>query len=380
MTIDKQKTGSTRQVIFFGSMLLLFALWLAFVCDLWNNYQTYSIFFPKISYLQEFQALHPGNRGGFQLYILCLGLPAATFFLLVLLPKVLARLFPRYRVWNIGYIVVCCLLILLMALLAPTVTKLYHNGEFFKALLKGYPSIYLKKLTTLNIHLTTAFFFLFVVFSAVLLVLEVFRKKPEGGLHTARRVGITLAFCVVLAVILSVSSLLLLNALALFSRNAVSSVYSHCVRNASVPMLAFVSLICAPIMEEIAFRGVICRGFSRVSHRWVAILLSAIAFGLWHRNLGQFVYTFVWGIMYGYLYLSTDRLCYTTLMHFLSNLIAILAHSEKSTCVFGQQLLFNGLRERLLELPAVASILLLILCIAAGVFILRRVKKINEST
>ena len=50
-----------------------------------------------------------------------------------------------------------------------------------------------------------------------------------------------------------------------------------------------------------------------------AILLSGLAFGLFHMNLFQFFYAFLLGVMFGYIYMRTSKLRYSTAMHMIIN-------------------------------------------------------------
>ena len=50
-----------------------------------------------------------------------------------------------------------------------------------------------------------------------------------------------------------------------------------------------------------------------------AILLSALAFALFHTNMFQLFYTFGLGLIFGYVYVRTSRLRYSLLMHMIIN-------------------------------------------------------------
>ncbi|PJM78914.1 CPBP family intramembrane glutamic endopeptidase [Bifidobacterium scaligerum] len=77
--------------------------------------------------------------------------------------------------------------------------------------------------------------------------------------------------------------------------------------------------ILAPICEEWLFRKQIISRLRRYGEK-TAIVLSAIAFGLFHINLFQFFYAFGLGLIFGYIYTRTSRLRYTIVLHMLINL------------------------------------------------------------
>jgi len=76
--------------------------------------------------------------------------------------------------------------------------------------------------------------------------------------------------------------------------------------------------ICAPIMEELVFRKLLINRTLRYGEG-VSIILSGLMFGLFHGNLNQFVYTFVMGVFWGFIYVKTGRVLYTIIMHALMN-------------------------------------------------------------
>ena len=84
-------------------------------------------------------------------------------------------------------------------------------------------------------------------------------------------------------------------------------------------------LILAPVMEEMAFRGLILTKTRQFSSTWFAVVFSSILFGLWHRNLGQFFATTSMGIVFSWIYLKTGKLRCAMLSHCLSNLFLALS-------------------------------------------------------
>lgn len=78
----------------------------------------------------------------------------------------------------------------------------------------------------------------------------------------------------------------------------------------------------APIGEELVFRGVIMKYARRVMPFIWANLLQAVLFGIYHMNVVQGVYTFVIGLLFGYLVKKCDSLLPTITVHFVLNVFA----------------------------------------------------------
>ena len=77
-------------------------------------------------------------------------------------------------------------------------------------------------------------------------------------------------------------------------------------------------VIVGPIFEEWLFRKQLIDRTRKYGEK-TAILLSGLAFGLFHMNLFQFFYAFLLGLMFGYVYTRTSKLRYSTAMHMIIN-------------------------------------------------------------
>lgn len=86
------------------------------------------------------------------------------------------------------------------------------------------------------------------------------------------------------------------------------------------PLKIVVVVILAPLVEEY-----LCRKFlidrTRQYGEKIAVLLSAVTFGLLHQNLFQFFYAFALGLLFAYIYLRTGRLRYSILLHGIVNFL-----------------------------------------------------------
>ena len=93
-------------------------------------------------------------------------------------------------------------------------------------------------------------------------------------------------------------------------------------------LLIFAVGIVGPIAEELVFRaGVLkylCQGFPK----WIAIILSAVVFGIMHAGPIGFIYAGGIGIFMGWLFVATNSVIPSTLFHIVYNMTSILLPSE----------------------------------------------------
>ena len=78
------------------------------------------------------------------------------------------------------------------------------------------------------------------------------------------------------------------------------------------------------VCEELAFRGFVLSGLRHIGHKWTAIGLSAVAFGLVHTILQQQIGAAAVGLVLGYLAIQTGNLLLCILFHAIYNGLAFL--------------------------------------------------------
>ena len=81
-----------------------------------------------------------------------------------------------------------------------------------------------------------------------------------------------------------------------------------------------VMVILAPIIEEYIFRKQLIDRMN-IYGEGLAVVTSALMFGLFHGNLSQLFYAFALGLVFGYVYLKTGRLRYSVGLHMLINFL-----------------------------------------------------------
>lgn len=85
-------------------------------------------------------------------------------------------------------------------------------------------------------------------------------------------------------------------------------------------LMMIYSVFLAPISEELIFRGVTLRIARRAFPFWLANIIQALLFGIFHMNPLQGCYTFILGLFIGYICEKGGTLYHAILFHFLFNL------------------------------------------------------------
>ena len=93
--------------------------------------------------------------------------------------------------------------------------------------------------------------------------------------------------------------------------------------------------IFGPIAEEIGFRGVLLGGLLKTRCRpWLAILISAIAFGLLHKFPMAFFGSIIFGIIVGWLYWRTGSIIPCVIVHIANNSLTAIDSTGWNNTVF----------------------------------------------
>ena len=85
------------------------------------------------------------------------------------------------------------------------------------------------------------------------------------------------------------------------------------------------------IFEEFTHRGVLLNNLREECGDIYAIVMSAFMFALMHQNIQQFLYTFVGGLILGYLTVYTKSIFPAMFVHFLNNAWSVLTSYSYQT-------------------------------------------------
>lgn len=125
---------------------------------------------------------------------------------------------------------------------------------------------------------------------------------------------------------------------------------------------ALYTVIAAPIYEEVIFRKLICGRLLKYG-QGIAIVISALIFGLFHGNLNQFFYAFLMGLFFAYVYAKTGSIRNTIILHMMVNAlgsvisVALVQHMDVETTA-GQ--IGVGIYSICVYVIAIAGIIMLI--------------------
>ena len=103
-----------------------------------------------------------------------------------------------------------------------------------------------------------------------------------------------------------------------FGKDLYAYMASTSVNTSDISMFLYVGLA-APLFEELVFRGLLMRSIEPYGQR-LAIVLSALLFGLYHGNPVQTPYAFLVGLVLGYVAMEYNIL-WAMVLHMFNNLI-----------------------------------------------------------
>lgn len=116
----------------------------------------------------------------------------------------------------------------------------------------------------------------------------------------------------------SVISNVFTNILSAILGYTVNNDTSDLILDTPVWIVILVAVIIGPIFEELIFRKILIDRMSVYGDR-LAIVVSAVSFGIFHGNFSQVLYATAIGFIFGYVYSKTRNVIYTSLLHILLN-------------------------------------------------------------
>ena len=84
------------------------------------------------------------------------------------------------------------------------------------------------------------------------------------------------------------------------------------------------TVVVAPVCEELLFRGLIYKRMKEYMTPGMAMFLSALAFGFFHGNMTQMVYSGALGFLMAYVYEKYHNLLAPVLFHAVANLFSVV--------------------------------------------------------
>lgn len=148
---------------------------------------------------------------------------------------------------------------------------------------------------------------------------DAYSKREKGKMS----VGEILLYFVMgygVMVVGNIIGLLLTRALSTIKGGAVTNGLVTAATNGNLIFTILYVVILAPVFEEYLFRKLVCDKLVRYGEG-VAVVVSALIFGLFHANFNQFFYAFFLGFFLAAIYLKTNNIKYNMIIHFLMNML-----------------------------------------------------------
>ena len=135
--------------------------------------------------------------------------------------------------------------------------------------------------------------------------------------------------------VLGMCACFLLNALIVVSGlyELLSSGYADTatsIYTSPVWMQYLITAVLVPIVEELVFRGLVFRRMRTYLIPSLAVVISAILFGIYHMNLLQFIYATCLGLLLAYVYEEFRTLIAPIVLHASANAISIFISDNTS--------------------------------------------------
>ena len=92
----------------------------------------------------------------------------------------------------------------------------------------------------------------------------------------------------------------------------------------------FLTVIIAPVFEEILFRGLVMDELLGIMRPWAAITFQGILFGITHMALFQSIFAGLLGILLGVIYYNTKSIRVSCIFHCVFNFSVILTATKLS--------------------------------------------------
>ncbi len=206
----------------------------------------------------------------------------------------------------------------------PTVAAAVFCGVTI-LLVKFFMSFALVRVTDLAMQ--AAFTQLVVIATPALLLTVLFTTSPRRTLLLRRPPWLAAPAAVLLALALHpVANVLQGAVMRLYpvSNEMTEALKTLFQGGPNLAVLLVVIAVLPAVCEELAFRGFILSGLRHTGHKWRAIILTSIFFGLTHSILQQSIIACLLGVVIGYLAVQSGSILPCMLFHVCHNGLAVL--------------------------------------------------------
>lgn len=196
-------------------------------------------------------------------------------------------------------------------------------GVFFVANMVGAAVSFVMKLNG-NENADLGMFVAYTVAMALTLVFAVWQRKRRGASKPLLKFSLKKADPTLVlwgVVLVMVTSVVLEPLLMMFPDQYLENLYDAIGVGGWAIMT---SIVAAPILEEILFRGILQESLTEKFGGWRGVLLTAAIFGFVHLVPQQVVNSFFIGVILGYIYIKTHSIIPVIIIHAINNAVAFI--------------------------------------------------------
>lgn len=216
------------------------------------------------------------------------------------------------------------------------------------------------------LSIAISFYFIgFPIFYAMVKKLPDGEKKEVKSLSIGKMISLFFMSYAMVYIINILTSLLIMLVGVLKGSDVVNPIVDVVGSSTWIWSLIFVGIL-SPIVEEMMFRGLMLNKIRAYGDK-VAIITTALLFGLFHANFSQFFYAVALGIIFAYITLKTGTIKYSIALHIVVNIIG---------SVIMPAIVGDGSN---LTLVGVASIILIVVSVIGVVLLFKNKKNISLS-
>lgn len=169
-----------------------------------------------------------------------------------------------------------------------------------------------------NLNLFLSNYKLLVAFLSFIILIPFLIKKVEPNKEKLSKNIII--FYILMGIVISLTYNLLL--CGLNKVNYFTNLYDNVNRNIMVSLIA--TGILGPILEELIFRGIVYKKLKKINTSSLAIIITGLIFGLFHGNLIQFIYAFLFNFILVKSYERENNILIPIIIHVSANSINVV--------------------------------------------------------
>ena len=99
---------------------------------------------------------------------------------------------------------------------------------------------------------------------------------------------------------------------------------SELIYSANIVVQILVTSVAAPLVEELLFRGIVYKRLRTIMNITPAMIISAALFGIVHGNMVQFIYAFLIGLIFAFVYEKFKTIWAPIILHASANLLSVI--------------------------------------------------------